>query len=133
MVEDVIQINLETKIKDILNILDKNKISSLSVIDKNNKIVDIISSGDVIRYVVPKDEAYDLFYSIYMEEETEQDILNKKMNENVEDIIRNSENKELITLTATDSFEKAMNLLSKHHFKIIPVLNANANVIGIVS
>ncbi|MEA4957439.1 MAG: CBS domain-containing protein [Methanobrevibacter sp.] len=132
MVKEVIKINPETKIIDILRIFDKNKISGLPVVDNESKIIDIITIGDIIRYLVPKEESHDFFYSIYVEEETQKDVLNSRVNDTVKDALLNSK-KRLYTLSKEDTFEKAMSVLSKHHFKVIPVLNKDKKVVGIVS
>jgi CBS domain-containing protein len=132
MVKDVIKIKASTKVEDVLEIFDENKINDVPVVDENNKFMDIITSGDIIRYLVPKEEAHDLFYSIYVEEESEQDILNKKINATANDIIKQNK-KKLFTLNELDTFEKAINIISTHHFKIIPVLSQNNEVIGIIS
>lgn len=130
MIQNVIKIGPETKIIDILKLLGANNVSGLPVVDNNDKIIDIITSGDIIRYLVPKEEAHDLFYSIYVEEETQKDVLNKRVNDTVMDVLKP---KKLYTLSKEDTFEKAMFILSKHHFKVIPVIDNKNKVVGIVS
>ena len=43
------------------------------------------------------------------------------------------EKKQIYTVKEEDTFERAIRILSHHHFKKLPVLDSNNKVIGIVS
>jgi CBS domain-containing protein/predicted MFS family arabinose efflux permease len=137
MIRDVVSIRPEATIKDLLKLMIEHNIGGVPVVDNHNKLIGIVSDGDIIRYLAPKEgSARDFIYSVLVEEgETEQDVLVEKINTNVAHIIAGSilHKKQLYTVEKGDTFEKAMNILSKHHFKKLPVLDCDGKVIGIIS
>jgi Arabinose efflux permease len=137
MIRDVVSIKPEATIKDLLKLLIEHNIGGVPVVDNHNKLIGIVSDGDIIRYLAPKEgSARDFIYNVLVEEdETEQDVLTEKINTNVAHIIAGSilHKKQLYTVEESDTFEKAMNILSKHHFKKLPVLDSEGKVIGIIS
>jgi ACDE family multidrug resistance protein len=137
MIRDVVSIRPEATIKDLLKLLIEHNIGGVPVVDNHNKLIGIISDGDIIRYLAPKEGSVrDFVYNVFVEEdETEQDVLVEKINTNVAHIITGSilHKKQLYTVEKGDTFEKAMNILSKHHFKKLPVLDCDGKVIGIIS
>ena len=132
MIKDVISIKTNTTIKELLSILTKHDIGGVPVVDNQNKLIGIVSDGDVMRYLAPKEGTFhDLIYSIFIEEgKTEQEVLNEKINNPINDIM---EKKEIYSIKKEDSLENAIQILSKHEFKKLPVLNDNNEVIGIIS
>lgn len=137
MIHDVVSIKPSATIKDLLKLLIKHGIGGVPVVDNQNKLMGIVSDGDVIRYLAPKEGTVrDFIYNTFVEEgETEQDLLSEKINTNVAHIIAGNilHKKRSYTVKEEDTFEKAMNILSKHHFKKLPVLNCEGKVIGIIS
>ncbi len=137
MIRDVVSVKPEATIKDLLKLLIEHNIGGVPVVDNQNKLIGIVSDGDVIRYLAPKEGSVrDFVYNVFVEEgETEQDVLVEKINTNVAHIIAGSilHKKQLYTVEEADTFEKAMNILSKHHFKKLPVLDCDGKVIGIIS
>jgi len=137
MIRDVVSIRPEATIKDLLKLLIEHNIGGVPVVDNHNKLIGIISDGDIIRYLAPKEGSVrDFVYNVFVEEdETEKDVLVEKINTNVAHIITGSilHKKQLYTVEKGDTFEKAMNILSKHHFKKLPVLDCDGKVIGIIS
>ena len=66
MIKDVISLNEEATIKTLLEVLMKHKIGGLPLVDPNNKLLGIVTDGDVLRYMNPK--AFISSYVTYIEE-----------------------------------------------------------------
>ena len=132
MIPDVISIKPNATIKELLKLLTKQHIGGVPVVDNQNKLIDIISDGDIIRYLAPKEgSVHDFIYGVFMEEgETEQEVLKEKINTTVDKLMHK---KQIYTLNEEDTFEKAIQILSQHHFKKLPVLDLDGKVMGIIS
>lgn len=125
MVNDVIKLHKEDSIKKVLETFVENKIGGLPLVDDNNKLVGIVTDGDVIRYIRPK--SYGAIYIYYAENLDEN--LEFKSQEPVKHIMT----KRVATLNENNSLEEALKNLSYHHYKKIPVVNNNNEVVGIIS
>lgn len=132
MIQDVISVHKETTVKELLKIFVEHHIGGVPVVNDENELLGIISDGDVIRYLSPKEQAvHDLFYTVYIEEgETEQDVLAEKTNHLAADMMHR---KRIYTVKEDDDFEYAIRLLSKHHFKKLPVVDESNKLIGVIS
>ena len=132
MIQDVISIEPDATVKELLEILTKHHIGGVPVVDDQNKIMGMVSDGDIIRYLTPKEGSVrDFIYDIFVEEgETEQEVLKEKINTTVDKLMHKQH---IYTVKEEDTFEKAVHILSKHHFKKIPVLDLEDKVTGIIS
>lgn len=132
MIQDVISVKPDTTVRELLTLFINHRIGGVPVLDSNQHLVGMVSDGDVLRYLSPKPEAvHDLFYTVYVQEaEKEQDVLNRKMNKTVADMMHK---RHLYTVHQDDEIEVAIRLLSQHHFKKLPVINSNKKVIGVIS
>jgi CBS domain-containing protein len=125
MVRDVYSLKENDTIKTLLGTLSKNKIGSLPIVDENNQLVGIVSDGDILRYLNPKTyAAYLMFYKEDIEE-----VVPEKSKQAIKTIMK----KHVVTINENDSLEDAMKILSQHHFKKLPVINENKQVVGIIS
>ncbi len=132
MVHNVISVKENTSIGYILKLLVENHIDGVPVVDNYNNLIGIVSDGDIIRYLSPKDEFFlDFVYTILVDEqETEQRVVTEKINKTVANMMHQ---KQLYTVKEDDTFENALRILSHHHFKQLPVLDLENKVIGIIT
>lgn len=132
MIKDVISVMKDTTVKELLQILVEKKIGGVPVIDANNKLLGVISDGDVIRYLKPKGRTvYDMFALVLVSEKEELAYkLGYSISHSVEGIMRK---KNIYTVHPDDNIEKALTIFSKYHFKKIPVVNKDSKVVGVVS
>ncbi|UOQ43312.1 CBS domain-containing protein [Halobacillus salinarum] len=132
MIHDVIHVHPQTSLKELLRILVKHRIGGVPVVNEKEELLGMVSDGDVIRYLSPKEEAvHDLFYTVYVEEgQTEKEVLAEKINDQVEEAMRT---KHLYIIREDEEFEQAVRLFSQHHFKKLPVLNDSGVVTGVIS
>ena len=125
MIKDVISLNEEASIKTLLEVLMKHKIGGLPLVDPNNKLLGIVTDGDVLRYMNPK--AFISSYVTYIEELDE--TLKSKSESPVKAIMK----KKVVFVREEDELEDVLKLLATHHFKKIPVVNENRQVVGVIS
>jgi CBS domain-containing protein len=132
MIREVITAKQSTTVKELISILENNRIGGVPVVDDRGNLVGIVSDGDIVRFLSPhKEKVYLAYYVSYLEEAQKiEDVLREKMNTPIEEIMVK---KNIKTLAPDDDFENAIRLISKHHFKKIPVLNGAGRVIGIIS
>jgi MFS family permease len=132
MVHDLISVKENTSIRYILKLLVENHIDGVPVVDNYNNLIGIVSDGDIIRYLSPKEEFFlDFVYTILVDEkETEQRVVTEKINKKVANMMHQ---KHLYTVKENDTFENAIRILSHHHFKQLPVLDLENKVIGIIT
>lgn len=132
MITKVIVANKDNTVKDVMNTLVVNKIGGVPIIDNKGMLVGIVSDGDIIRSINPKDgKMYDFIsYVFYVKpEELEEDVeLIKNVN-----IMTIAKRKEIYYVSPEDSMEKVLSILSKHNFKKIPVVDKDRKVVGVVS
>ncbi|MEC5422561.1 CBS domain-containing protein [Virgibacillus sp. C22-A2] len=132
MIKDVISVTKETTIKQLLEILSTNSIGGVPVVDKDNKLIGMISDGDVIRYLQPKSRTvYDMFPLVVVSEKEElTHRLSYSMNNLVGEIMRK---KNIHNVQPNDNIDEALSIFSRYRFKKIPVINKDNQVVGVLS
>jgi CBS domain-containing protein len=133
LIHQVYTASPSTTVKELIALLEKYRIGGVPVVDKEGKLLGMISDGDIVRYLSPQD--YKVFvayyYASYVQEAQKiEDVLRDKMNTPIENIMVK---KHLQTVAPDDDFEHAIRLLSKHHFKKLPVVNGAGRVVGVIS
>lgn len=54
MIKDVVSIKPDTTIKELLKLLSDHRIGGVPVVDDQDKLIGMVSDGDIIRYLTPK-------------------------------------------------------------------------------
>ncbi|TMN23675.1 CBS domain-containing protein [Lentibacillus cibarius] len=131
MITDVISVHEETKIKQLLQILVNNKIGGFPVVDETDRLKGMISDGDIIRHLQPKGRTiYDMFSLVIVNEHEDfQNKITSCVDHQAKDIMK----KNIYAVHPDDDVEKAISIFSNHHFKKIPVVNEDKQVMGVVS
>ncbi|WP_066251399.1 CBS domain-containing protein [Neobacillus drentensis] len=132
MIRKTITAKTSMTVKELISILEGNRIGGVPVVDDKGNLVGIVSDGDIVRFLSPhKEKLYLTYYTVYVEEAQKiEDILRERMNTPIEQIMIK---KNIKTLAPDDDFESAIRLISRHHFKKIPVVNGAGRVVGIIS
>ncbi len=132
MIQEIVTVKPSTTIKELIKILETNRIGGVPVVDDQEILVGFVSDGDIVRFLSPhKEKIYLAYYITYVEEAQKiEDVLREKMNASVEEIMVK---KHIKTLAPDDDFESAIRLISQHHFKKLPVVDEVGKVVGIIS
>ena len=125
MIKDVISLNEKASVKDLLKTLMEHKIGGLPLVDDTNKLLGIVSDGDVLRYLNPK--AFMSYYITYIEE------LDENLIAKSQSPVRAIMTKKVVTVREEDELEDILKLLANHRFKKIPVVNEQREVVGVIS
>ena len=104
MILDPITLHKDAVVQDALNIMEENSIGGIPVVDKNGKLVGIVTNRD-LRF--------------------ERD-LNKPIAQAMTD-------SNLITTTEFTDFEKAADILQKHRIEKLPVVDENYHLVGLIT
>ncbi|WP_457641630.1 diguanylate cyclase [Persephonella sp.] len=107
MTSNPITVSTDTSYKDIVNIMKNNKVGSVLVVDKENRLKDIITQSDLITLLI-------------------QGGLEQKVKDNIKD-------KKLITIDEDAHVFDAITYFEKFKIKHLPVLNSEKKVVGIIT
>ncbi|WML44323.1 CBS domain-containing protein [Neobacillus sp. PS3-40] len=134
MIRSVITANESDSVEMILKKMAKYKIGGLPVVDAENQLKGIVTDGDVLRYLTPTEENMYIYWAYYVTgvpeiPETPEASVASKKGDHVKDFMK----KKVATISEDDTLKSAIELLARHHFKKIPVLNEEMKVVGIIS
>lgn len=129
MITKVFTVKPSNTINELLTILHTNRIGGVPVVDDKDNLVGMVSDGDVLRYLAPKPVG--IAGLVYIIEDGEiEDVLHEKLDTVVGDIMTK---RNLLYVSPDEEFDKTIRLLSRHHFKKLPVVNGAGRVIGVLS
>lgn len=140
MQKNVITIRDDMKIEEAAKILRENRISGAPVVDKNNKLVGILSEGDIIRLLEVHSPKLNLILPspldlielpIRMKHEYDEIVkgLKKAAVISVDEIMT----RKPITIKPNQSVSDAAELMDEHKIKRLPVVDEKGNLIGIIT
>ncbi|ACV25202.1 CBS domain-containing protein [Methanocaldococcus fervens] len=127
-------------LEDVIKIFRENKISGAPVLNKDGKLVGIISESDIIKTIVTHDEDLNLILPSPLDlielplktalkiEEFMED-LKKALKTKVKDMMT----KKVIVAKPDMTVNDAAKLMVEHNIKRLPVVDDEGNLIGIVT
>jgi len=140
MEKEVIKFQTDDRIIDVAGSLRENKISGAPVVNKEGKVVGIISEGDImrllevhsphIRLILPS--PLDLI-ELPVRMKYEMDEIAEDMNKAASLLIGEIMTKKVITIKPEDDISDAAQLMDTHDVKRLPVVDADGNMVGIVT
>jgi len=132
MVRDVITVRPEYTVKDVMSIFVEKKVGGVPITNNDGTLCGIVTDGDIIRAIKPLDRRIHDYFSFitYIAVEDRQVHLSEIINR---EIIKFAKTHGIITVQPEDDMEKVIDILSKHHFKKLPVVNGANRVVGVIS
>ncbi|PLS07330.1 CBS domain-containing protein [Neobacillus cucumis] len=132
MVRDVIGVSPETTIKDVMSTFVEKKIGGVPIMKKDGTLCGIVTDGDILRALKPLDRRIHDYFSFitYIAVEDREVHLSEIINR---EIIKIAKTNGIVTVRPEDEMETVINLLAKHHFKKLPVVNGAGRVVGVIS
>ncbi|KRG15706.1 CBS domain-containing protein [Lederbergia galactosidilytica] len=129
MITNVFTVTPLTTVRDLLSVLNSNRIGGVPVVDEKGNLAGMVSDGDVLRYLAPK--LMGVAGLVYMIDDGEiEDVIKEKLNTPVKEIMTK---RNLLFVSPNEDFETVLRLLSQHRLKKLPVLNRAGRVIGVIS
>ncbi|MFJ7856456.1 CBS domain-containing protein [Peribacillus sp. NPDC097206] len=132
MIKEVYVARPNFTLKEIMGLFIENKVGGVPVVDDQDKLLGMVSDGDILRYLAPAEESvkgYYTYITILPGENLDEKVASK-MNDKVSQIIKN---KKITKLSPEDPLSDLIKVISKHHFKKIPVVDERNKVVGIIS
>jgi CBS domain-containing protein len=132
MVKDVISASPSSSVKDVMSLFVAKKIGGIPIIDEDRVLHGMVSDGDILRAISPVDRRIHDYFSLltYVAEEDMENRLNELADR---DIFRIAKTHGIISVHPEDEMKKVVSLLSKHHFKKLPVVDDFNRVVGVIS
>jgi CBS domain-containing protein len=133
MVREVITIQKDASVEELSELLVKNKISGVPVIDSDGKLVGIATEGDLI--IKDSDLHFPRYFKlldsiIYLESLNKfKKSLKKFLGTKVEDVMT----AEIKTVKEETSVGEAANIMIKYNINRVPVLDSKDELVGIVA
>jgi len=133
MVKEVITINKDASVENLSELLLKNKISGVPVVDDKGKLVGIATEGDLI--VKDADLHFPRYFKlldsiIYLESLNKfKRNLKKYLGTKVEDIMTDK----VRTVRKDTPVNEVANTMIRNNINRVPVLNKNGDLVGIIT
>lgn len=129
MITKVFTVKPSNTIKELIEVLTSNRIGGVPVVDDRGHLVGMVSDGNVLRYLSPKPIGFAGL--VYILEDVEYDeVLQEKLNTPVKQIMTK---RSIISVSPDEDFERTLQLLARHRYKKLPVVNGVGRVIGVLS
>lgn len=132
MIKEVISVLPEASIKEVMKTFVEKNIGGVPIVDSNGKLLGIVTDGDILRAIKPVDQHIQNYftYSIFIEEQNLETVMGEMKNR---PIIKIAKTRSIVTVYPEDDMKKVVQLLAKHHFKKLPVVDDENRVVGVLS
>lgn|SRR3989338_10692692 len=118
-----------TSLKEAVRMMIESKTNGAVVVGQNNKVVGILSSWDIIQYIVPEYLEQDMHLATF----ESGDIFAIRTLELQNDPISKFMSTSLHTCKADHSIMEAATLLSEFHIRQLPVVDDNEILVGYIN
>lgn len=132
MTTDVIVANKNDNIASVADLLIKEKIGGLPVVDEENRVVGVISETDIMQKEtnIGTPRMINFFQGIILLDDM------KKFESNIKKIaaykVEDLMSKDIITVHEDDAFDSVANIMIKKSINRVPVVNTNNELKGII-
>ena len=133
MTKDVITVTLDDNVEKCASLLIKHNLSGLPVLDDSDKLVGIVTEGDLIRRAsrIKGPAVLEVLGGmIYLDSPKKfMDELKSAMGQKAKDIMT----KKVVSIEPDQTIEEGATLLVEKNVKRLPVINKKGELVGIVS
>jgi len=140
MQKDVITLRRVEKIEEAARILRAKKISGAPVVDENNKMIGIVSEGDIMRLLEFHSPNLNLILpspldliELPIRMKSEYDEISAGLKKASVVMVNEIMTKKLITISPEKSISDAAEQMDMHKVKRLPVLDEKGDLIGIIT
>ena len=129
MTRDVITATPQTEVREIVELMLKNRISAVPVVDAAGKVLGMVSEGDLMRRVENKTDRRDSWWlTALFTASNDASSYVKSHGRRAEDVMT----RDVVTISEDTPLYKIAQTLEKHHIKRVPVVK-DGKLVGIVS
>jgi len=140
MEKEVIKFQVDDRIIDVAGSLRENKISGAPVVDKEDKVVGIISEGDIMRLIEIHSPNINLILpapldliELPVRMKYEMDEIAEDMNKAASLLIGEIMTKKVVTIKPDADISDAAQLMDTHDVKRLPVVESDGKMVGIIT
>jgi CBS domain-containing protein len=140
MEKEVVKFQIDDRIVDVAGSLRKNKISGAPVVDKEGKLVGIISEGDIMRLIEVHSPNINLILpapldliELPVRMKYEMDEIAEDMNKAASLLIGEIMTKKVVTIKLDADISDAAQLMDTHDVKRLPVVDSDGKMVGIIT
>lgn len=132
MITDVIVGHPQDTIGEVLTTFVERKIGGVPIVNDKGVLVGVVSDGDLLRSIKPKQAHVigDMWVALFIEDEELKPILERMKDVPVFDICRK---KRIIMVQEDDEMEQIVRIFAENHFKKLPVVDKEQKVVGLIS
>lgn len=129
MTRNVITATPKTEVREIVDLMIKNRISAVPVVDDGGRVIGMVSEGDLMRRVENNTERRDSWWlAALFSARNDADSYVKSHGRRAEDVMT----RDPISISEDTPLYKIAQTLEKNHIKRVPVVT-NGKLVGIVS
>jgi len=132
MVKDVISVSPDSSVKEVMATFVEKKVGGVPIMKKDGTLCGIVTDGDILRAIKPIDLQIQDYFS-FITYIAEEDLDNRLREVAKREIIKIARTHGIVTVHPDDEMKTVINLLSKHHFKKLPVIDEENHVVGVIS
>jgi CBS domain-containing protein len=140
MEKEIIKFKVDDQIIDVAGSLRENKISGAPVVDKEDKLVGIISEGDIMRLIEVHSPHINLILpapldliELPVRMKYEMDEITEDMNKAASLLIGEIMTKKVVTVDSDSDISDAAQLMDTHDIKRLPVVDSAGKMVGIIT
>lgn len=140
MEKEVIKFQIDDRIVDVAGSLRENKISGAPVVNKEDKVVGIISEGDIMRLIEVHSPHINLILpapldliELPVRMKYEMDEIAEDMNKAASLLIGEIMTKKVVTIKPDADISDAAQLMDTHDVKRLPVIDSDGKMVGIIT
>ena len=140
MEKEVIKFQVDDRIIDVAGSLREKKISGAPVVDKEDKLVGIISEGDIMRLIEVHSPHINLILPAPLDlielpvgMKYEMDEIAEDMNKAASLLIGEIMTKKVVTIKPDADISDAAQLMDTHDVKRLPVVESDGKMVGIIT
>jgi CBS domain-containing protein len=132
MIKDVVSVSPHATLKEVMQTIVEKKIGGLPLINEDGKLAGIVTDGDILRAIKPVDRHIQDYFNFitYIQEQNVEGRLYEVADKEVSKIAKKNG---IVTVSPEDDMKEVIVLLSKHHFKKLPVVDKENRVVGVIS
>jgi Mg/Co/Ni transporter MgtE len=122
LMKTIVAVKEETKIEEMLDILKKEKIVLIPVVDKNNTLIGIVTEQDLIKIIkheLPSPIAGNVWST---------DIDASLKDKPIKEIM----NTKFISISPNENIDSALKMMNNYNTRVLPVVDAENKLLGII-
>ena len=122
LMKSIVAIKEETKVEEMLEILKKEKVILIPVVDKNNVLIGTVTEQDLIK-LIKSEPPSPLAGTVWF------DTIDKLQKDKT---IKEIMNTKIISISPNDTIDSALKVMNNYALRILPVADSENKLLGVI-